>query len=198
MKKVWFFLLVLAINHTVQAQEYGKGNNYVQAGYGFGLGFGSLFNAYQGYSGYRYTGFGPIGVSFERAITDHFGIGASLSYSTYGASWNDYSLYGNNNYTYSYRWNTIAILARGAYHFSVRNEKLDPYVGLGLGFLSMNARWTSTDPDFDQKLYNISLGSPFGYQAIGGLRYMFSDNIGGFVEVGYGLSLANFGLTIKF
>jgi hypothetical protein len=33
---------------------------------------------------------------------------------------------------------------------------------------------------------------------LGGIRFMFSDNVGGFAEVGYGLAVGNIGLTMKF
>jgi opacity protein-like surface antigen len=195
MKKLLLLLLLpLSLTtNSVQAQEFSRGDNYLQLGYGFGLGYGRLLNSYQAYSGYKFSGFGPVNVSFEHAVTDHVGVGLSLSYSTYGAKWFD-----GQNYDYSYRWNTLAIMARGAYHFSVRNDKFDPYIGVGLGFLKYGYKWTSSDPTFNEASNTVSLGTPLGYQFLGGLRYMFSDNVGGFVEVGYGLAVANFGLTLKF
>ncbi|NBV90592.1 MAG: hypothetical protein EBR91_00280 [Flavobacteriia bacterium] len=188
------FPIVLLIN-TIQAQEFSRGDNYMQLGYGFGLGYGRLLNAYQAYDGYKFSGFGPVNFNYERAVTDHIGIGLSLSYSTYGAKWIDQT---GSTYNYSYRWNTLAIMARGAYHFSVRNDKVDPYLGVGIGFLKYGYKWTSTDPNFNEANNLIALGTPIGYQFLGGIRYMFSDNVGGFVEVGYGLAVANFGLAVKF
>ena len=79
----------------------------------------------------------------------------------------------------------------------MRNDKFDPYLGVGLGFLKYGYKWTSSDPSFNEANYNVSLGTPLGYQIFAGARYMFSDNVGGYVEVGYGLSVANFGLTFK-
>jgi hypothetical protein len=45
---------------------------------------------------------------------------------------------------------------------------------------------------------NINFGTPIGYQIFGGARYMFNDNFGAYAEVGYGLSVANAGITIAF
>jgi len=198
MKKLLLFILPLTFCfNTLKAQEFSEGDNYLQVGYGFGLGYGRLLNAYQVYDGYKFSGFGPVGLSFERAVTNHIGIGASLSYSTYGATWiqNDYL---GQPYDYSYRWNTLAIMARGAYHFSVSNDKIDPYIGIGLGFLKYGYKWTSSDPAFNETNNSIALGTPLGYQFLGGIRFMFSDNVGGFAEVGYGLAVGNIGLTMKF
>jgi len=67
-----------------------------------------------------------------------------------------------------------------------------------LGFLKYSYKWTSSDPSFNESLYSVSLGTPFGYQIFGGLRYMFSDHVGGFAELGYGITVGNIGLTLKF
>lgn len=197
MKKLLLFIFTftLCVNEA-QAQEFSQGDNYLQLGYGFGFGYGRLLNAYQGYDGYKFSGFGPVGLSLERALTDNIGIGASLSFSTYGATWIQNGV--GDSYAYSYRWNTLAILARGAYHFSVNNDKIDPYIGVGLGFIRYGYNYTSNDPNFNETNNNISLGSPLGYQILGGIRYMFTDKIGGFAEVGYGLAVGNVGLTVKF
>ncbi len=192
MRKILFILSICVSIQQVNAQAFEKENNFLQVGYGLGLGYGRLLSGYQTNSGYKFSGFGPAYVSFERAITDRFGLGLAVSYSSYGGKWLDAS-----NYDYSYRWSTLSIMARGAYHFSVRNDKFDPYLGVGLGFLKYGYKWTSSDPSFNEANYNVSLGTPLGYQIFAGARYMFSDNVGGYVEVGYGLSVANLGLTFK-
>ena len=80
MKKLMLLILpfTLCLN-AVKAQEFSEGDNYLQVGYGFGLGYGRLLNAYQVYDGYKFSGFGPVNLSFERAVTDHIGIGAPFS-----------------------------------------------------------------------------------------------------------------------
>jgi opacity protein-like surface antigen len=192
MRKILLILSVFVSIQQANAQAFEEEDNFLQAGYGFGLGYGRLLSAYQTNTGYKFSGFGPASASYERALTDHFGIGAAISYSSYGAKW-----ISGNNYDYSYRWTTLSIMARGAYHFSLRNDNFDPYVGIGLGFLKYSYNWESEDPAFNATNYDVSLGTPFGYQFFVGGRYMFSDNVGAYAEVGYGLALANFGLTFK-
>ena len=179
----------------MNAQTFEQGTNYVNVGYGFGLGYGRLLNAYNAYDGYKFSGFGPAFISYERGVTDNIGVGGSVSFSSYGAKWNQDG--GSQTYAYSYRWTTLSILARGYYHFNVRSDKFDPYAGVGLGFLKYGYKWTSTDPGFDEASNSVSLGTPFGYQIFAGARYMFSDKVGGYAEVGYGVSVMNFGLTFK-
>ena len=177
---------------AINAQVFEQGSNQLNLGYGVGLGYGRLLNAYSANQGYKFSGFGPAFLSYERGITDNIGVGASISYSSYGAKWID-----NVIYDYSYRWSTLSIMARGAYHFSVSNDKFDPYAGVGLGFMKFGYKWTSNDPTFNESNQNVSLGTPFGYQIFAGARYMFSDKIGAYAEIGYGLSVANFGLTFN-
>ena len=191
-KKILFSLFLFLSTQQLNAQAFEQENNFIQAGYGLGLGYGRLLNAYNAYEGYKFSGFGPVFASYERGITDRFGVGVALSYSSYGGKWVD-----GSNYNYSYRWTTLSIMARGAYHFEMRNDKFDPYLGAGIGFLKYGYKWTSNAPSFNEANYNVSLGTPLGYQIFAGARYMFSDNVGGYVEVGYGLSVANFGLTFK-
>ena len=195
MKKIVLLTASLLIATIMNAQVFEQGSNHVNVGYGFGLGYGRLLNAYSANQGYKFSGFGPAFLSYERGITDNIGVGASISYSSYGAKWiKDYTV---QSYDYSYRWTTLAIMARGAYHFNVSNDKFDPYAGVGLGFMKFGYKWTTEDPTFNEANNNVSLGTPFGYQIFAGARYMFSDKIGGYAEVGYGLSVANFGLTFK-
>jgi outer membrane protein W len=195
MKKVMLFIATIVSASMLNAQVFEQGSNHVNVGYGFGLGYGRLLNAYSANEGYKFSGFGPAFLSYERGVTDNIGVGVSISYSTYGAKWiKDYTVQA---YDYSYRWTTLAIMARGAYHFNVSNDKFDPYAGVGLGFMKFGYKWTTEDPSFNEANNNVSLGTPFGYQIFAGARYMFSDKVGGYAEVGYGLSVANFGLTVK-
>lgn len=192
MKKVLLITLLSTFGLNTNAQFFEQDINYVNAGYGLGLGYGRLLNAYQVYDGFKFSGFGPVALSYERGITDNIGIGVSLGYSSYGGKWNQ------SNYNYSYRWTTLSIMARGAYHFNVRNRQFDPYAGVGVGFLKYGYNWQSNEPGFNENAYNINFGTPLGYQIFVGARYMFNDNFGAYAELGYGLSVANAGITLAF
>lgn len=197
MKKLIFTLLLLTTTFSSKAQFFEQDQNFVQVGYGLGLGYGRLLNAYQAYDGYKFSGFGPVALSYERAVTDNIGIGIQFGYSSYGGTWNQSSYLGTS-YQYKYRWSTLSIMARGAYHFNVRNRNFDPYGGIGIGFAKYSYKYTSTDPSFNSTNNNIALGIPLAYQIFIGARYMFNDNVGVYGEAGYGLSVLNVGLTLSF
>ena len=88
MKKIIFTLLLLSTSLSSKAQFFEQDQNFVQVGYGLGLGYARLLNAYQAYDGYKFSGFGPVALSYERAVTDNIGIGVQLGYSSYGGTWN--------------------------------------------------------------------------------------------------------------
>ena len=195
---------------TVKSQSFSRGTNVVSAGYGIG-GYGwSIRAAYSGYSafeGYKYSGFGPVVFSYERGITDklgigYIGVGGSVSYGSFGVT---YYQDGFNSatsqivpYEYGYRWGTLSITGRAAYHFDFSNDKLDVYTGAGVGFMSWSYRGTSTDPDFNADVYNNYASVPLAYQVFAGVRYYFTDNFGAYAEAGAGITLLNFGVNLKF
>lgn len=189
MKKI--LLLFLITYSSYYAQIFESGSNHFSVGYGFGNGYGALLNAYQGYEGYRYSGIGPVQVAYEHGITDNIGLSASLGYSSYGGNWTQ------SSYDYEYRWKTISLMARGAYHLNVSNKNLDPYGGVGIGFVKFSYKWSSNEPGFNEANYNVSSGSPLGYQLFFGARYHFSDKVGAYAELGYGIAVLNAGLTFK-
>jgi opacity protein-like surface antigen len=192
MKKLFLSIAILTASLSVNAQNFEEDRNFIQVGYGLGLGYGKLLSAYEGYNGYSFSGFGPIALSYERGITDNFGLGVQLGYSSYGGKWLQ------TGYNYEYRYSTLSVMARGAYHFDVRNRNFDPYVGIGLGYSKFSVDYTSDIPGFNSANSSISVGSPLTYQFFVGGRYMFNDNFGVYGEAGYGLSLLNVGLTLGF
>ena len=124
----------------------------------------------------------PFGASFEHGFTDNISAGVFVDYSTH--SYSDFP---------GSKLNIIYGGIRGSYHFArllnVTNPKFDPYAGVSLGYYSVN--FTSGD-----------FGSPYSstvfFGAHAGAQYLFSNNVGGFAEVGYGVAALNLGLTFKF
>lgn len=78
------------------------------------------------------------------------------------------------------------------YHFV---PQLDLYGRLMLGFATI---WVN-DTNINNALgLKTSSKSGFGWNFALGARYFFNDNIGAFVEVGYGISVANVGVSFRF
>lgn len=147
------------------AQAYQKGDNMLNVGIGLGGGFGT-----------------PIGLSFEHGFSDKISGGAYAAY----ASKTTPTGFGDFKYTY------ILTAARASYHFDFGVEKLDPYLGVILGYNIASAKWTGTGA------VPASSAGGFIYGGHAGARYYLSDSIGLFAEAGYGVGNLNAGLTFKF
>jgi len=129
----------------------------------------------------------PIGVSFETTIAENLSVGGSV----------DYSRYGRNYGGYKWSYNFIYAGARGSYHFGELLEtgsKFDPYAGLSLGFRMATYK--------DNSGYTSDYYSPYNNGLYLGLhvggRYYFTEKVGGFAEVGYGVTALRLGITAKF
>ncbi len=160
-KTLAFSFLIVALLCTSFkgfSQAYKQGDNLLNATIGFGNGFGSL----------------DLGASFEHGFTDNISAGASFDYLGLGTG------YGGSG-------GLLYIAARGSFHAGEllnAGDKLDPYIGAGLGYLS----WPGS----------IYGSSGIFFQGHLGARYWFSDNLGGVVEVGAGAAPIKLGLALKF
>lgn len=164
-------MLSVALTSQTFAQ-YAKGDNLLNVGIGVGA--------------YGLSGSGiPIVASFEHGFTDKISAGivggiASTNYSSY--------------YKYSYYY----FGARGSYHLNevlnVSNDKLDVYAGASLYYRGYSFKY---DGPFATVLDKNS-GGTVGIGIHGGARYYFSNNIGAYAEVGYGIAALQLGLTLKF
>lgn len=131
-----------------------------------------------GYGGIVYGG-GAIafGASFEAGVAPNITVGGVASYRPYSGYGSYYS-----------------IGARGSYHFNelinLANDKVDLYGGLGLIYSGWT--WNESYVGFRNSYGGVGFGGH-----IGG-RYFFSDKLGGFAEVGFGVSPLQLGLTAKF
>jgi len=152
---------------------------------------------------WTYTGWPvSIGTRFEYLIMNYVGIGFDINYSTYGFEYTDEDAYYNsvtgnfedqiidNNYS------CFRFMARANYHL-IRTERLNAYVGGGLGGRKINSDCYINGVSDNSA--NITDALPLSYRiAIGG-RFHFTENIGISGELGlYGGGIAQFGVSIKF
>lgn len=179
MKKSIFILLAIFIAAAAQAQLFQKGTTTANVGVGLGTALGGLGKARP-----------AISASIDHGVWDVGGPGI-ISLGGY---------VGNTGYKYtsgSYisKWNYIVVGARGAYHYNgfTSVPKLDVYGGAMLGY---NIVKYSSDGD-DMNMAN-SYGSGMGFSGFLGSRWFFSDSMGAYAELGYGVSVLNAGLTFKF
>lgn len=171
--------------------------------FNLGLGLGTTFYSRAAYTapGYSFTRIPTISASGEYAVTNAIGVGGYFGYTsfkwTYASSW--YNNGGWHNYVDTYKYSFFILGARGAYHFDefIKIDKLDCYAGLMLGYNIAKATYSTTDPSRGNIAYTGASYGGFAYSVFAGARYRFTDNIGVFGELGYGISILNIGLNVK-
>jgi hypothetical protein len=195
MKKITLVIAFLAISVLgANAQVFQKGSGNLN----LGIGFGSPFV----YGGSE-SNIPPISASYELGVSDKIGIGGLVGYTSSSLDFDNivysYDIDGNINGvipgTATYTWSYLIIGARGNYHF-VNKDKIDVYAGAMLGYniVSSSIETTPNDPDYVDADFSVS-GLAYGGHL--GVRYMFSDKVGAFTEVGYNVGYVNLGLTVK-
>ena len=198
--------LLMVNPSTSKAQAFDEGIGFASLGYGFPnlpkvlfdlADFGSFEDEYKS------KGFGPIHARFEYGITEKLGIGVSVNYGNAGSSWvNNTTTSGGTAIAYkeSLTYNTINALIRVNWHW-VDHDKVDVYSGFGLGYNYVNVKFDSEDPnttrttDGVNELFNLI---PIGYEATVGMRYMFTEALGAYLEAGWSKSLFQFGVVYSF
>lgn len=134
-----------------------------------------------------YGGGLPLGASFEVDLKDNISIGGSV----------DYMRYGYNSGGYKWNYTFVYAGARASYHLAevlnIADKKFDPYAGATLG---LRYAGYSDNYGYDNYVSPYNSGLYLGIHV--GARYLFNEKLGGFAEVGYGVSALRLGLTAKF
>lgn len=209
MKKIYTIILTFSLfligTNLTKAQCWEEGKVAVSIGYGFPNLGKSLLNAFDSNTGYKATGFGPLHVKGDYALTDKFSFGVSMNFVNYGAT---YTVVGNvydptntiviGSAVYDNKISVLAysINARMNFHFAT-TDKVDPYWGIGAGYGNRKITQTSTDPNYAFSSSFTAL-IPIGFETTIGCRFFFTENIGAFTEIGWSKSLIQAGLTAKF
>jgi hypothetical protein len=103
----------------------------------------------------------------------------------------DYYSWSSNfvGYNWSYKYIPIGVTAN--YHFKLDEPKIDPFVGLGLGYNVVSCSFTGST--------NTDCGYSSGIYFIGraGARYFFSPKMAVYGDVGAGGATLNLGVMLK-
>ncbi|MCT1526880.1 hypothetical protein [Sphingobacterium hotanense] len=179
MKKIIFTLSVLIATVAAYGQQFQKGTTTANLGIGLGTALGGLGKARP-----------AISVSVDHGMWEIGGPGV-ISLGAY---------VGNTGYKYTdlgytAKWNYTIVGVRGAYHYNgfTNVPKLDVYGGAMLGY---NIAKYSSDSG-DSSLAD-SYGSGMGLSGFLGGRWSFTERIGGYAELGYGVSVLNVGIALRF
>lgn len=202
MKKVLLVVLLAAFGfgsaNKANAQAFEQGKSYIQVGYGFGNFIQAVFSTYESYDAYKFSTMGPMFGKYEYAISDKVGIGLNVAYASANVDYR--TSYFDQNFDLTdldatIKWSTISVLGRLNLHFG-DHDRIDPYWGVGIGYRTASWKWEYSDPNYTG---NESFDSvmPFGFETTFGTRFLFTDNIGAYAEIGLAKAVFQAGLVIK-
>jgi hypothetical protein len=138
------------------------------------------------------TGFAPLGVSGEIMLSPTFGLSIDGIANSWGVEWRELGL--TDTISRSFSLNRYRILIGLNYHMDdLQNNKLNVYGGFALG-----PNIVRLQNSFSEELiFNNINEFPLAFRARAGLRYFFTDNIAGNMELGLGGPALRFGLTYR-
>jgi len=188
--------LIMGFN-SAKAQAFESGKSFIHVGYGY-----SVFNpsslVADSVQGVNSSNLGPINLMYEYAVGDKFGIGVDVGYSVGKLDYADsYYSYSDSLFvegTSRYEKTKLTVNLRGNVHFG-NNDKFDPYLGFGIGYRMVNREWDYANPDFVSDEFEALI--PVSLMLRFGTRFMFTDNIGAFVEGGIGHGVFQGGIVAK-
>lgn len=123
-----------------------------------------------------------IGGRFERGIKALPEMGNGVLAIGVSADWYNYNeRFVGTDYDFTY----IPIAATANYHFSLQNKKIDPFAGVGLGYMIVNTPYAGS---YSSGIYFVGRL---------GLRYFMTPKIALYSDVGAGAAALNVGMTFR-
>jgi len=181
--------IIIGNTFSSNAQVVTQGSKHVHLGLGFPNFPGLIYSLYGPGGG---SSVGPFVATFKYGVMDKLAIGGTVNYSS--ASTGNFTNFNGGNY--SYKFTLITAMANGSYHYS-NSDKVDFYSGLSLGW-AIASLTTEGTPDLGESGPASVGGFTYHVTPIG-FRYLFTENIGAYTELGWGLNgLAQIGLSAKF
>ena len=141
-------------------------------------------------AGYRMS-VPPISAFYEVGILD-LGRPGSVAVGAQAGLWGYRYKTSIGDYDATYRYFNTLVGLRGTYHFTIL-ENWEVYGGAVLGLKLESNRHKD---NVGTTVSNTHVR--FGWQVLGGTRYMFTPYLGAFVEAGYGFTIATIGATYRF
>lgn len=191
MKKLTLALVAgaIALMPTMtKAQAFEEGKSQISLGYGFANTTQTLLSNYDQdlYPDLEFKALGPIFLKYEFGASEKVGFGLNVAYAGAGITYDD----GVDRAAIDW-WGT-SFNARVNRHFG-SHDKFDPYIGVGMGYKI--AKWTFSDENNSEDTGALI---PLGFETTFGARYMFTQNIGLYSEVGLAKGIFQIGLNSKF
>ena len=212
MKKiVLIFLLTSVYTTSIFAQNTAKcfdeNSSTVSIGYGFispyknNFKLPSIFSAFTDLKT-KFSATGPIGLTYEWGVAKHISVGVQVNYSKVKNTITQKDgIDVNKDLIVKQDLEQVFALLRANYHFAT-TDKLDPYVGFGVGYGSYKLENSSNDPEAKASDFDIlAVKKPNSLKIAGqlGVKYYINPKFGFFGEVGnLAASYVQVGITTKF
>ena len=198
MKKNTILLAILCLfNLNSNAQCVQKGNSLIDLYWGGPNLYAAIFRTAvtnQNSTNITVSSWGQVGAKYEYMLTDIFGMGLDVNYSSFSVSFRD--LNTANIYTYKYTSPDFRAMLGFNFHF-VHADKIDAYAAIKTGYLNRTFTATSNDPNFTAQSVNFPI--PVALRIEAGMRYFFTETVGLHVNIGIGGGpIAAGGLALKF
>jgi hypothetical protein len=185
MKPIKLFLYLIFLLPTCtfsQTSQFEAG----QSDFNLGIGFVSTIKAALEADGFQVqTATPPISLTADFATGDHFALGGYVGIAKENLTYTQYDYWGYYS-TVTGSISHFILGIRGTYHFEISSD-FDAYAGLMLGYNSFKAHIENIPVNISGFTYNLLVGG----------RYHFSQNFGAFMELGYGVTVVNLGITLK-
>lgn len=212
MKKLLLLLIAVSTFNSLKAQSakaksssggskcFNENTKIINIGVGF---FGTSYYRYGRSGAYKYQQSPAISASYEHALPEkigpgYIGVGAFIGYRTAYYRFDDY-YYNNERYYYKHQWTYSFWALRAAYHLEdLCTDKGEVYFGSSIGIRAQKYRFETNSTDPYSNNYRLSDGSIWlGWSVFAGGRYYFTDHLGLYGELGYGITWFTLGMSIK-
>ena len=190
-----FIILTLGVSLEANSQVVTQGSSHIFVGYGLPNIPAMLVTALGAGGG---SSFGPFVASYQYGVIDKLAIGGQIGYASGTSSdqtWTEFNGSSIVTQHYSLTLSIVTVMAKADYHY-LSSDKADLYSGLMVGY---GIASVSTSGTKDPSGATISAGgTSYAITAIG-FRYIFTDNIGAYADLGYGVNgIITVGVSAKF
>lgn len=200
MKKILFFALIVLSINGLQAQIYPKGSFNMSAGYGvgsYGNFFLNLFTKGLDLRNVKTNLAGPVYLKGEYAVLDNFTVGLNVNFSNTTATFTLDSLAYIGKYSGTFGLRSTSAIVRANYTFPFAEDRGGFMLGLGVGYRDLRLSYSDDDPRTPVD-GGFSIPFPLTGELTMGLRYYFTENVGGYIETGITRSVLQGGITVRF
>lgn len=199
MKKIILLTILFLVSAPVFSQSVEKGKIDIEPYVGFPNLSNIVLKNIKRIHDSELNSTGPFGIKVDYFLKDKLTLGVNFIYNSYSIKGqvDSVNTSGVVDSTYFIQVNMqrFRFHANVKYHFFV-GEKVDTYVGFGLGLNSRKYAIDSSYPNLDKQSLFATL-VPVSARFDLGVRYFFTKNIGLNFEMGIGGPIMSAGLTVK-